>query len=306
MLKRLVNCSCFKKLDMEAKNLSHAYLFYSPDRILNNDIAQLFAMKLFCEKNQPCFDCDACKRNLINKNPDFVILDNVSINVEDVSKILDSANFKPMIYPYKIVLIKNAENINEIAQNKLLKAVEEPASSLIFILTTTNEDKLLTTIRSRLKKIYLSLTDIDIVKDELLENNVNVNLINSSFSLTEMLENSNNEEFSHCLETILSVITKLDNTQNIPDCVNELKLNSHNKILYINLMDKLFSPNLEVGLFNEQFMAEFNQKYSLSLKVRCKEFIEKAYKQLKSNVNPNYVFDTMFYSILKEKYLSSK
>ena len=253
MLKSLVNTNCFKKLNSEAKNLSHAYLFYSQDKLLNNDIAELFSIKFFCENNQPCFNCEACKRNLLYKNPDMIIIDKDSVNVEDVSKILDSSNYKPMIYSHKVVIIKNAENVNEIAQNKLLKILEEPVNSLVFIFTTTNEDKLLTTVRSRLKKVYLSFTDVQNVKDELINNHVNSNLINSAFSLTEMLENSNNSEFTDCLKLIQQSLTKLNSTQDIPECVNLLKLTNHNKFIYLSLIDKVFSSENHIGLFDEMF-----------------------------------------------------
>ena len=47
-------------------------------------------------------------------------------------------------------------------------------------------------------------------------------------------------------------------------------------------------------------------KFNFNLKLQFKELIEKAHKQLKSNVNANYVFDLLFYTILKEKYISTK
>ena len=306
MIKSLVNSSSFKMLNKEAMNLSHAYLFYSQDKLLNNNLAELFAMKLFCENKMPCFNCEACKRTILNKNPDLLIIDKDSISVEDVANILDNSNLKPMIYANKVVIIKNAETINEIAQNKLLKLLEEPTGSLTFILTTVNEDRLLPTIRSRLKKVFLSLPDINIVQDELIEQNANVNLINSSFSLTEILENSNNSEFYQCLDLLQQVLIKLNSTQDLPECVSMLKLTTRNKFIYLNLLDKIFSSKLEGGLFDEKLLFNIDTKFNDDLKIKCKGLIEKAYKQLRSNVNPNYVFDILFYSILKEKYISNK
>lgn len=304
MLQSLIKDKSFYSLSKEFKQLSHAYLFYSKDSVLNNDIASLFAMSIFCGNFPPCLQCEACKRTLLAKNPDLVVLDKPNIVVEDITKILDSADLKPMIHKNKIILIRNVENMNEIAQNKLLKTLEEPNASLKFILTTTNEEKLLPTIRSRLKKIYLALDNIDNVKDELLQNGVKVEFINSSFSLEEMIDNSNNKDYMSYLNNIQNSFLELKTTQEIPRIVASLKLSSANKFIYLNLLSKIFDINLQnTTIFSSEIVNLVKSEYSMLLIAKVKQLIEDAFKKLKSNVNANYVYDNLFYKILKEKYL---
>lgn len=304
MLQSLIKDKSFYSLSKEFKQLSHAYLFYSKDSVLNNDIASLFAMSIFCGNFPPCLQCEACKRTLLAKNPDLVVLDKPNIVVEDITKILDSADLKPMIHKNKIILIRNVENMNEIAQNKLLKTLEEPNASLKFILTTTNEEKLLPTIRSRLKKIYLALDNIDNVKDELLQNGVKVEFINSSFSLEEMIDNSNNKDYMSYLFNIQNSFWELKTTQEIPRIVANLKLSSANKFIYLNLLSKIFDINLQnTTIFSSEIVNLVKSEYSMLLIAKVKQLIEDAFKKLKSNVNANYVYDNLFYKILKEKYL---
>lgn len=304
MLQSLIKDKSFYSLSKEFKQLSHAYLFYSKDSVLNNDIASLFAMSIFCGNFPPCLQCEACKRTMLSKNPDLVVLDKPNIVVEDITKILDSADLKPMIHKNKIILIRNVENMNEIAQNKLLKTLEEPNASLKFILTTTNEEKLLPTIRSRLKKIYLALDNIDNVKDELLQNGVKVEFINSSFSLEEMIDNSNNKDYMSFLNNIQNSFLELKTTQEIPRIVANLKLSSANKFIYLNLLSKIFDINLQnTTIFSSEIVNLVKSEYSMLLIEKVKQLIEDAFKKLKSNVNANYVYDNLFYKILKEKYL---
>ncbi|MBQ8430893.1 MAG: hypothetical protein IJX26_02990 [Clostridia bacterium] len=300
MIKTLSNTSCFKKLGNELNSLVHAYLIYSNDKLLNNYIAELFAMKIFCEHSAPCFECEACKKSLVHKNPDLIIVEKDSINVDDVKQLIETSQLKPMIYKYKIILIKNAETISEIAQNKLLKSLEEANSSLIFILTTSDETKILATVKSRLKKLYLAFDEVPTVSQELLEQGVNKDFLTNNYTLTEIVENSQNNEYLSCVENLNSVFNRLKTTQDIAQAVNDLKLNSHNKVIYIKLLLKLFSNS---SIFNKELLLKIEEDYPLVLRIKIQRLIEDSYRKIMANVNANYVFDNLFYNILKEKYL---
>ena len=71
MIKSLCNTELNNMLKVEFNSLSHAYLFYSKDKQLNNDIAELFSHIIFCENHIPCFECAGCKKTELNKNPDI-------------------------------------------------------------------------------------------------------------------------------------------------------------------------------------------------------------------------------------------
>ena len=303
MIKSLRETELKSLLDVELKNLNHAYLFYSKDSLLNNDIAELFAYMIFCETHTPCFECPACKKTEINKNPDFTILDKSAIAVDDILQLLDNAQLKPMLYDYKVILIKNAENINEVAQNKLLKTLEEPNNSTIFILTTTNEEKLLATVKSRLKIIYLNLNSISPIRQELLNLGVNEKFLSADFTLSEMVENSQNKDYLQLLSNMENCLLNLKTTQNIPACVNGLKLDSKNKFIYLDLLNKAFNVMNGNSIFSDNLTNYLRQNFSVKLTIKIQELIQEAYKRLKSNVNANYTFDCLFYMILKEKYL---
>lgn len=302
MIKSLAKTESFALVNKELKNLSHAYLFYSNDAVLARDMALLFAMSFFCKEKRACFECEACKQSLIDKNPDLVIVDKSAILVEDVEKLIDSIQFKPMNFEKKFIIINDAENINEIAQNKLLKSLEEPNDSLVFILTCTNIDKLLPTVRSRLKKIYLNLNNYDCIRAELIGMGVSEELLNTSFTLAEMLNFSSNSEYRTCYENIKDLVYELKSTADIPKIVAKLNLNAQNKFIYLSLIDKMFN-DLDHDLFNLETKEFLKSNYSTKLISKINLLLDESYKQLRANVNANYVYDNLFYKMLREKYL---
>ena len=171
MINCIKNTTSYTSLNL-SKEFFHAYLFYSNDKELNNNLALSFAKSFVCEFNNACNSCSGCKQFIASTHPDIMILNQSAIKVEDANNIISKLNTKPIYSKYKVFVVLNAENINEIAQNKLLKSIEEPSSSSIFIFTSTKTDKLLPTVISRLHKVYvpmLSDNDKILVAKELKE-----------------------------------------------------------------------------------------------------------------------------------------
>ena len=104
MLKSLKNVAIFNNLSQEIAKPSHAYLFYGEDKMLNVELAKLFVASIFCGK-PACLQCEVCKRTDINKNPDLLIIDKPSLQVADISGLIENVQLKPMIYDYKIIFI---------------------------------------------------------------------------------------------------------------------------------------------------------------------------------------------------------
>ena len=154
VIKNIKHTSVYKSLNLK-KGEFHAYLFYSTDKELNNNVALCFAKSLICENLNACEICDACKQFESSSHPDVFIINQNTVKVEDANKIINKLNTKPISADVKVFVVLNAENINEIAQNKLLKSLEEPNSQNIFIFTSIKTDKLLPTVLSRLKKLYV-------------------------------------------------------------------------------------------------------------------------------------------------------
>ncbi|MBQ8522511.1 MAG: hypothetical protein IJ458_02465 [Clostridia bacterium] len=304
MLQAIKDTQIFNNVKQDIVSPSHAYLFYGEDEMLNIELAKVFIASIFCGK-PACFSCEACKRVEINKNPDLLILDKPNLQVVDIENLIDNVQLKPMVYNYKIVFITNSEGINETAQNKLLKTLEEPNPQVIFVLTCTNIEKLLPTIRSRLVKHYVSKVDLELVANDLTNQGVNIDrFIHCDITLTDAVKYSTLQE-SEVLNLLEQTIMNLKSSADIPNIVGKLKIKSENKKEYLTLL--LNATNCALtntqGLFSEQVISYMQANYKIQVLIKMLKLIDRATRKLDSNVNFNYVLDELFYNILKEKYL---
>ena len=305
MINCISNTSSFKSINLGKSNF-HAYLFYSNDIELNNNIAIAFAKNFVCENLNGCDACNNCKQFNANTHPDVLLINQPSIKVEDANNIITKLSTKPIFSNYKIFVILNAENINEIAQNKLLKSIEEPTNNSIFIFTASKTDKLLPTIMSRLYKIYIpkpSTEDFILMAKELKETGVDIfKYINTNLNLTEMLNFANNPSYSDTLNTIQTLLTNLKTTQDIPKVVSNL--NNVDKTIFLPLLQQLFLSSLkEDDSFNANTIQFIKNNFTKKALTKCLPLIEDAYKKQIANVNFTYILDNLLFNILKEKFL---
>lgn len=137
-------------------HLCHAYLFYGEDGIGKGTFATQFAAAIFCNGDgsvKPCMHCKSCKKLLGDNHPDITIIEEKdavdAIHIETIRELRQDAYVMPNESEYKIYIIKNAKNMSSGAVNALLKVLEEPPKTAIFILTAKSKGELLPTLVSR-------------------------------------------------------------------------------------------------------------------------------------------------------------
>lgn len=287
--------------------LSHAYLFYSSDKEKNNQIALTFARTFVCLDGTGCGVCNGCKQFAGHSHPDVVVLEQDSIKVDDVKLLIEKLNTKPISASKKVFVILNAETINETAQNKLLKSLEEPNESTIFILTTTKTDKLLPTILSRLNKIFVpnfSVDDKHSISNELLKQNIDISkFVEKDFSLTEMLNLATNEEYFKTINQISQLFANLNSTADIPKVAAALDV--ENKQLFFSCLTEMLLSclNDKENKFDEKILLPIKLKFNNKALMKCLPLVDEGYKYLMSNVNFSYILDNLLFNMLKEKFL---
>lgn len=164
------------KNSVERKRMNHAYMLVGNNGTQLLQIAVLIAQTLVCEKGSPlaCSNCDNCYRVTKNGYSDGIVINNypVAIKKEDILKMQsDLANTALEKAQVKYAIIHHIEHCSSEAANSLLKFIEEPDSKhLTMILTTTQEDAVLPTIRSRTQAIRCYPTTKPIDWEELSEN----------------------------------------------------------------------------------------------------------------------------------------
>ena len=113
----------------------------------------------------PCLTCDSCTAMKKGQHPDFIEIDAASYTgVDNIRNIIDTSSFLPVLGSKKIYLIDEVHMLSKAAFNALLKILEEPSKSVLFILATTETQKIPDTVRSRcFQLLFNAVVDTQVV-----------------------------------------------------------------------------------------------------------------------------------------------
>ncbi len=155
-----------------SERVHHAYLFSGPDGVGKRLAAQAFAALVNCLSPvgdgatlDACGTCVSCKKFASGSHPDFsvVVPDGRFIKIDQVRALHAMTRFRPYEAARRVVIVEDADTLREEAANALLKTLEEPRGDTMFVLVSSNAQKLLTTVVSRCQPLrFAALPALDV------------------------------------------------------------------------------------------------------------------------------------------------
>ena len=153
---------------------NHAWLFTGPPGSGRSNAARAFAAALLCDAPDPalrgCGECKACRTALAGSHADVtsVTTEKVTISIVEARELVRKAQDKPSTGRWRVIIVEDADRMQERSTNVLLKAIEEPPPRTIWLLCAPSPGDVLVTIRSRCRAVSLRLPPVEDVADLLV------------------------------------------------------------------------------------------------------------------------------------------
>ena len=254
------------------KKIAPAYLFNGPRGTGKTSSARILAKSLNClsfdePTANPCEKCELCKQINEGIALDIIEIDAASnTGVENMREIIERARFSPSQARWKVYVIDECHMLSTAASNALLKTIEEPPSQVVFILATTNPERVLTTIQSRCQKFEFKRISINEIYQHLYQiaSKESINFQNQALKLIAKRSNGGMRDAQSLLDQV-SLFPDGITTKNVQNLLGEVSendlinlinalINNHSDSLLISC-NKLYDSGNEpsqiiVGLLN--------------------------------------------------------
>lgn len=257
---------------LSENKIAHAYLFCGPRGTGKTTMARLFAKALNCEEGIG-HECDVCQNCIAVKtgsHPDVFEIDAASNSgVDSVRDLIDQVRYQPILGRYKVYIIDEVHNMSSSAFNALLKTLEEPPANVVFILATTEPQKVLPTILSRVQRFdFTKVSDEDIISkmSEILEKE-NVTYEEGSLELIARLADGGVRDALSILDQVVSFsgdnisiedINTLFGLLNVKDKLDFVrKIGSKDLASVINTAKDMYSRGIDIVKLHDDLIKIF-------------------------------------------------
>jgi DNA polymerase-3 subunit gamma/tau len=265
--------------------IAHAYMFTGPRGTGKTSTAKIFARTLNCLNPVEGICCGECVNCLnINSNPDIIEMDAASNNsVDDIRNIIENVSIAPSNGKYKVYIIDEVHMLTQSAWNAFLKTLEEPPSNVIFILATTDIQKVPVTVLSRCQRFDFQRIDRNLIFDNLESICKKENINYETDALMEIAYLSDG-----CMRDALSI---LDQLSKVSDVINMDIIKSNYGTVTKDEVDAIYTSILKNNIDDLVKLLDDIKSTGIDIKILIdkllENFINKAVDMKKKNVSTN-------------------
>ena len=236
---------------LETDNVSQAYLFTGTRGTGKTTTARILAKALNCTGNPadgqlPCGECENCKAIKEGRFLDVIFFVWSSNNcVDDIRDLIDRVNYPPMVGRYKVYIIDEVHMLSTSAENAFLKTLEEPPAHVIFILATTNPEKVRETIRSRCMRLdFRRVSEDDLIEGmERICRRKQVNITRDALALVAQKADGSVRDGLSILEQCISGGDALVDLETVEDYLGSAGMD-----FYLGLTQNVIEHNMAEAL----------------------------------------------------------
>ena len=298
--------------EIKSGKLAKSILLISKDELYAFQFAKLLASSIFA--GGEVMQDEHFEKVQALAHPDLKIYPAKDrLMVADSDNIVEESAVKPIFANKKVFIIKHIDNGLEQAQNKLLKTLEEPASNVFFILTTSNLHLVLPTIRSRCNKIELGKLPLSTIKPIFVGyENVDLILALSEGYLGKALALAKKENLGQIFDAVMSVVCKMKTSKYLLQFSKKLIDLKENLNFLLEIMSMIFEDLLliKAGKSNRARFKNYVQElkfvegeYSVKAIAQIRSLIDNAVKELSYSGNATVVLENLLLNILEVKYI---
>lgn len=289
--------------DCTLNKIAQSYLIVASDRATLKSILIMMAQAIYCERHCGCGECLACRRIADGNHGNITVLDKEeTVKVEDVIHIINDTYITALESGKKVYVINNGEKMNEYAQNKLLKTLEEPNSEIVILIGVTNENAILQTIKSRCNIIYANVWNQQAIYKELskVANEQDDIELASQFAMGSITRAKNileNESFRTKYYNMLNVLESFNNSTELPEYLNSFGKEKEDFLENLGILEQIIGSLITNRDNNKKYT--LIKKFNVRTLANIYDLVIESYKRVNSNCNITSVANFLLMGILE-------